>query len=262
MSEPTPTSPPPTGLLAELRRRGVTRALVGYGLFAFAVLQVAEPILHALKLPDAWLTGVVVLLALGFPLTAALSWFYDLTRHGLVRAPASAPEPAVGADGEVGGQGALPARTSRVALPAALVASALLGAVLAWLALRSSAPQPVADADGRIAVAVADFANSTGEPPLDALSGLLITSLEQSRKLKVLTRGRMFDLLKQAGREQVERIDESAAREVGLKAGVRALLLASVVRLGGAYVVELRALDPVKDHYLFTLREQAQDQAG
>jgi tetratricopeptide (TPR) repeat protein len=253
-----PTAPPPAraGLLAELRRRGVTQALVGYAVAAFAVLQVAEPILHALKLPDSWLTGVVVLLALGFPLVAALSWAYDLTRHGLVRAPAQ----AVGEGGASGGPAAGSARASRVALPAALLVSALLGAGLAWLALRP--PAPVADADGRVSVAVADFANQTGEPALDALSGLLITSLEQSKKLKVLTRGRMFDLLRQAGREQVNRIDESAAREVGLKARVRALLLASVVKLGGAYVVELRALDPVKDHYLFTLREQAADQAA
>ena len=92
-----------------------------------------------------------------------------------------------------------------------------------------------------------------------ALSGLLITSLEQSRKLKVLTRGRMFDLLRRPGRGKVERIDESAAREVGLKARVRTLLLASIQKLGRGYVVEPRAIDPQRDHYLFTLREQATD---
>jgi tetratricopeptide (TPR) repeat protein len=260
MSGPTPTAPPParSGLLAELRRRGVTQALVGYAVAAFAVLQVAEPILHALKLPDSWLTGVVIALALGFPVVAALSWAYDLTRHGLVRAPAQ----AMGEGGASGGPAAGSARASRVALPAALLVSAALGAGLAWLALRSAAPLPVADADGRISVAVADFANRTGEPALDALSGLLITSLEQSKKLKVLTRGRMFDILRQAGQEKVERIDESAAREVGLKARVRTLLLASVVKLGGAYVVELRAIDPASEHYLFTFREEAGDQAG
>jgi tetratricopeptide (TPR) repeat protein len=120
----------------------------------------------------------------------------------------------------------------------------------------------VADADGRVSVAVADFANQTGEPPLDALSGLLITSLEQSKKLKVLTRGRMIELLRQSGHEKVERLDEAMARLVGGKAGVRALLLASIQKLGGSYVVELRALDTQQDHYLFTLREQAADQAG
>jgi hypothetical protein len=244
--------PPATGLVAELKRRGVMRAVVAYAVAAFAALQVSEPILHALRLPDTWLTGIVVLLALGFPVVAAVSWGWDLTRRGWVRAEAAPAE--AGAP-----------RTERAPgwrLAAVVLASAALGAVLAWLALRGAAPAPVVDADGRVSVAVADFANQTGEPALDALSGLLITSLEQSRKLKVLTRGRMFDLLRQAGREKLERVDESAAREVGLKAGVRALLLASIQKLGASYVVELRALDPLRDHYLFTLREQAPDQAA
>ena len=38
------------GFVAELRRRGVLRALVAYSIIAFAVLQVAEPVLHGLRL--------------------------------------------------------------------------------------------------------------------------------------------------------------------------------------------------------------------
>jgi len=40
---------------------------------------------------------------------------------------------------------------------------------------------------------VADFANQTGDPELDGLSGLLSASLEQSKRLRVLTRSRMWD---------------------------------------------------------------------
>jgi hypothetical protein len=262
---PVPASAPPpaSGLLAELRRRGVVRAVVAYGFFAFATLQVAEPVLHALKLPDSWLTVLVMLLGLGFPLTAALSWAFDLTRRGIVRTPEAPPDMPTGPEspgGAGGSSGPGGARSPRLAMIGVTVIAAGLGALLSWLALRP--PAPVADADGRVSVAVADFANQTGEPALDALSGLLITSLEQSKKLKVLTRGRMIELLRQGGHEKVERIDEAMARLVGGKAGVRALLLASVVQLGGSYLVELRALDPAKDHYLFTLREQAADQAG
>ena len=68
---------------------------------------------------------------------------------------------------------------------------------------------------GRPTVAVADFVNETGEKELDSISGLLITSLEQGTQLRVLTRGRMVDVLKQLGKGAVERIDEPLAREVG-----------------------------------------------
>jgi hypothetical protein len=106
-------------------------------------------------------------------------------------------------------------------------------------------------------VAVADFANETRDPELDGLSGLLITSLEQSRKLRVMTRGRMIDLLRQAGKGDSTRIDEALARDAGRRAGVRALLVASIQKLGDTYAVELRALDPERDEYLFTLSEKA-----
>jgi serine/threonine protein kinase/tetratricopeptide (TPR) repeat protein len=110
---------------------------------------------------------------------------------------------------------------------------------------------------GRVTVAVADFVNETGEQELDGLSGLLITSLEQSSALRVLTRSRMFDVLKQLGKEGVERIDEPLAREVGKHSRVRALLLASVRKTGDAYVVEMRALDPLLDEYVFTVKDRA-----
>jgi len=110
---------------------------------------------------------------------------------------------------------------------------------------------------GRPTVAVADFVNETGEKDLDSISGLLITSLEQGTQLRVLTRGRMVDVLKQLGKGAVERIDEPLAREVGRESRANALLLASIRKLGDAYVVEMRALDPLHDEYIFTVSDRA-----
>ena len=138
----------------------------------------------------------------------------------------------------------------------ALVALALLaagGGTAAGLWLRLTGARALQ----HMTVAVADFANETGDPQLDGLSGLLITSLEQSRKLSVLTRSRMRDELRKLGHDEVARVDESLAREVGRATGANALFLASMKRLGDAYAVEVRVLDPATDSYLFTLREGA-----
>ncbi|HEX9577175.1 MAG TPA: serine/threonine-protein kinase, partial [Myxococcales bacterium] len=64
-----------------------------------------------------------------------------------------------------------------------------LSAALAALALVVLVPPVVQliHSGAPITVAVADFANETGDEGLDGLSGMLITSLEQSRKLSVLT---------------------------------------------------------------------------
>ena len=80
--------------VSELKRRRVIRALLGWGLAAFAVLQVFEPVMHGLHLPDWTLSFVVVVLGLGFPVTAALAWAFDLTASGIERtAPAAVAEP-------------------------------------------------------------------------------------------------------------------------------------------------------------------------
>ncbi len=108
----------------------------------------------------------------------------------------------------------------------------------------------------RVTVAVADFSNETGEPDLEGLSAMLITSLEQSSRLAVLTRSRMRDEVRQMGRGDPPRIDEGVARDVGRRVGVKALLLGSIRRSADAYAVELRALDPRTEERLFTLSER------
>jgi TolB-like protein/Flp pilus assembly protein TadD len=76
-------------VLAELKRRRVFRAMVGYGIVAFALLQVAEPVMHGAHLPDVTLGFMVVALGLGFPIVVVLAWAFDVSSSGIERhAPA------------------------------------------------------------------------------------------------------------------------------------------------------------------------------
>src|SRR2546423_2560938 len=70
-------------LVAELKRRRVFRAMVGYGIVVFALLQVAEPIMHGVHLPDVTLTFVVAALGLGFPVVVVLAWAFDVSASGI-----------------------------------------------------------------------------------------------------------------------------------------------------------------------------------
>ena len=74
-------------LIAELQRRRVFRALVGYGIAAFAVLQIIEPLMHGLHWPDAVLSYVVVALAAGFPIVVSLAWIFDVNAGRIERTP-------------------------------------------------------------------------------------------------------------------------------------------------------------------------------
>jgi len=76
-------------LVAELKRRRVFRALVFYGVVAFAVLQVIEPVMHGLHWPEAVLSYVVVALAIGFPIVVGLAWAFDVNAGRIERIAAS-----------------------------------------------------------------------------------------------------------------------------------------------------------------------------
>jgi tetratricopeptide (TPR) repeat protein len=166
--------------------------------------------------------------------------------EGLVRAE------AVGAKGR-----------ARTALGVGVTGSALAALALGFLAWRSIAGGRFEEDTGvRIPVAVADVRNGTSDPELDGLSGMLVTSLEQSRRLLVLTRSRMVDAIRQLGKEPPEVVDEPLAREIGRSLGVRALLLATVHRFDEVYAIELRALDPKTNEYLFTLKEQGRGKSS
>jgi eukaryotic-like serine/threonine-protein kinase len=114
----------------------------------------------------------------------------------------------------------------------------------------------------KIPVAVADFMNETGEKDLDGLSGMLITSLEQSRRLAVMTRSRMLDVLKQIGKENAPKIDEQLGRDICKKANVNALILATIRKFDQLYTIDLKVLDPEKNEYLFTTKQQATGKAS
>ena len=73
-------------LIGELKRRRVFRALIGYGLAAFAVLQIIEPIMHGLHWSDEVLSFVVAGLAVGFPVVVSLAWIFDVNAGRVERA--------------------------------------------------------------------------------------------------------------------------------------------------------------------------------
>jgi len=144
-----------------------------------------------------------------------------------------------------------------------LAAGLAIGLLITVFALRTSPEQgivvePVFYTGERIPVAIADFENNTGDPTLDGLSGLLITSLEQSNYLTVLTRSRMYDLLKQIGKPDLDLVDEKIGREVCHQANINSLVLTSIRQFGELYSVDLKILDIEKDEYLFSTNVQAE----
>ena len=137
-----------------------------------------------------------------------------------------------------------------------VLAAAVVSVAAYYLFMRET------DRGDRIPVAVTDFVNQTKEEELDGLSGMLITSLEQSRRLAVLTRSRMFDVLKLMGKANVDRIDEALGREICRQAKINALVVASIQKFDKLYIIDLKVLDPIKNEYLVTAKEEGEGKAA
>ncbi len=96
-------------------------------------------------------------------------------------------------------------------------------------------------------IAVISFKNQTGNKVYDylqdAIPNLLITSLEQSGYLHVITWERMHDLLKQMGKEDVEIIDRDLGFELCRLDGIDAIVLGSFIKAGEIFATDVKVLD-------------------
>ena len=130
----------------------------------------------------------------------------------------------------------------RVFLPAgllvALAAAFFVAKPLLFEEILISEPKPVA---------VIPFVNQTGDHAYDylreAIPNLLITSLEQSKFLRVMTWERMNDLLRQMGKSGVGVIDKDLGFELCQREGIQAIVTGSFVKAGDTFATDVKVLD-------------------
>jgi len=146
-------------------------------------------------------------------------------------------------------------RRNLVAVPiaAAVVIAALFGAYNLFQV-------DEAGSEVQIPIAVADFDNGTGEPSLDGLSGMLATALDQSRRLSVVSRTRMFDIIKTLDRDAPARIDEATGQQVCIAAGIDHLVIPTINKFGNLYTIDLKVLDIRSNRYVFTGKRESEGQ--
>jgi serine/threonine-protein kinase len=213
---------------AELSRRRVFRTLVGYGVAAFAVLQIIEPVMHGLHWPDAVLSYVVIALALGFPVVVALAWVFDINDWRIERTRAA------------------PAGSALRGLPLALALMGI-GAIAAtpilYFLVRRNVPAPAVEG---ASIAVLPFANLSSDKEneyfSDGITEDLINDLANIDGLRVASRTSVFAL----------KGKPLAAQEIGSQLNVRTLLEGSVRREGNALRVTAQLINVSDGFHLWS----------
>jgi eukaryotic-like serine/threonine-protein kinase len=119
-----------------------------------------------------------------------------------------------------------------------LLSAALIAAVFYH---RSRQIKHLTDKD---TVVLADFANSTGDPVFDdALKTALAVSLQQSPFLDALSDQKAAAILQTMNRPSGTKLTTDITRELCQRAGSKAYIAGAIARLGGEYVMGLKAVN-------------------
>ncbi len=107
---------------------------------------------------------------------------------------------------------------------------------------------PAAAVDlGERSVAVLPFVNSTGVDSLDwlgpGMSDMLTTNLAQTGALRVVSPQRLFELLRQEGHAETDRIPQERAIEIASRAGARTMVHGSILGTAGDMALDAQLID-------------------
>jgi len=117
-----------------------------------------------------------------------------------------------------------------------------------------------------INILVISFQNQTGDESYnylrEAIPNLLITDLEQSKYLRVITWERMYDLLKQIDKEEVKVIDKDTGFELCRRDGIDAIVLGSFIKADERFATDVKVLDARTKKLLKSARSQGEGAAS
>ncbi len=133
----------------------------------------------------------------------------------------------------------------RLFIPAVVVVALVIAVVVTLQVLPEREPAAAPKIENSIAVV--SFENQTGDAAYDylqkAIPNLLITSLEQTGGLYVMTWERMNDLLAQIGKKDMEDIDRDLGFRLCRMEGIETIILGSFVKMGNMYATDVKVLD-------------------
>ena len=211
----------------ELKRRRVVHVTTVYASMAFVIIELVNNLTEPLNLPPRLSTIVVVILAVGFPLTVILAWLYDLTPDGIERT--RAVEELEDA--------------KRLVIPNAWRVATYVSfvVIIGLLALNIVGRSNELKAGDIQSLVILPFDNFTGDDELDYfVSGMhaaLIGDMGQVGRLQVKSR-----TTSNAFKEK-----DMTIPEIALELGADAALETAVMCLGDTICVQLRLVSTTGD---------------
>jgi len=214
----------------ELKRRKVVRVIAMYAGAAYIIIELVNNVAEPLHLPVWTATLVILLLIIGFPIVAILSWIFDITPEGLKKT-----KPV-----KVTKEKEIEIKPDKRRLKISDVIIAVLVVVICILLFpkifKNDKFKDIRDEYGRISVAVMPFNNLTIDTLFNiwqqGLQNLLIASLSNSEELSVRQAQPVNDIL--GGKEQINyaSIEPSLANSVATKLKANTVIIGNIYKSG------------------------------
>lgn len=214
--------------LAELKRRNVYRAAVGYCAVSWLLIQIATQVFPFFEISNSTVRLIVVISIGGFPIAMLVAWLYELTPEGLVRE-----------------EDVTPAERKGIGRKMDFIIIGVLALAVALLLFDRFRPSDVPSKS----IAVLPFENMTDDKEnayfADGIQDDILTSLSKIGDLKVISR---TSTLAYRGREA------GKLREIADTLGVATILEGSVRRAGDRVAVSVQLIEARNDRQIWAER--------
>jgi len=221
-------------IIDELKNRKVVRTLVSYAVVAFVIMQLVEIVFPIFDFPKWTAQFVIILLALGLPVSVVVSWIFDRTPEGFVKAVSQSTRASKTEDDTR----PFYAKKRNIFLVAGVVGGLAIG----WLVPRGDR-EAERIAERSIAVLPFDNLSDSKEDEYfsDGITEEIITQLSKVSDLLVISR---TSVLQYKGTTKT-------IRKIGEELGVAAILEGSVRRDGDNLRITGQLIETKSDQHLW-----------
>ncbi len=195
---------------------------------AYIIIELVNNVAEPLHLPDWTATLVILLLIIGFPIVAILSWIFDITPEGLKKTESAK---VIKEELVETGKRKLKVSDGIIAILVVVVCILLYPRIFQRDKFKN-----IRDEDGRISVAVMPFINMTGDTILDiwetGLQFSLINKLSDVDELSVRQPQTMFDIFETTGHTSNASLTPSVESEIALKLESNTYISGNLMKFG------------------------------
>jgi len=236
----------------ELKRRKVFRVLAMYAATAFIIMEASDIMLPRLGLPDWTVTFVIILIIIGFPITAIVAWIFDITPEGLMKTVPLNEEKKKEIQVQSQPKGRFFNKNNIV-----ITILIVVVVILAYPKVFNTNKAQFEGAHGnKKIIAVLPFMNNTGDDSYDhweyGISELLISSLSTSDNLTVMDNQTITDVIQNVENVQTASVGPDIAKQVASKIQVGSYIYGDFLLVGSTFRVNLKLIDTKSNNVLKT----------